>query len=115
MTVYDYRTRPFLSLPAPQSVLMTETITFTIEGSDGSSDDVVLPSGLLDLLADQEDSPAGVIGDLAMVSCAQRIHAAIHHGHDEPDAELQSIEDETMALFEERFGASFAELTGHSH
>ena len=94
---------------------MTDTITFTIEGDDDSTDDVAIPTALLDMLSEEGEESAAVIGDLALFSCAQRVHGAVHHGHGEPDEELQAVEAATMDLFEERFGASFSELTGHSH
>lgn len=94
---------------------MPETVAFTIEGDDGSTDEVAVPAALLEMLAEGEEPPAEIIGDLALFSCAQRVHAAVHHAQGEPDEDLAAAEEETMALFEERFGASFAELTGHSH
>ena len=94
---------------------MGETITFTIEGDDGSTDDVTVPAELLDLLAEDGEPPAEIVGDLALFSCAQRIHSAVHHARGEPDDDIVAVEEETMALFEERFGASFEEMTGHSH
>lgn len=94
---------------------MTDTTTFTIDGDDGSNDEIAVPAGLLELLADGDQSPAETFGDLALLSCAQQIHAISHHSQGESDDDVQAIEEETMALFEERFGASFAEMTGHSH
>ena len=94
---------------------MADTIAFTIQGDDDSTDEVEIPATLLEMLAEDEQPTAAVIGDLALFSCAQRVHGAVHHGHSEPDDELVAVESETMELFEERFGASFAELTGHSH
>ncbi len=94
---------------------MVDLTTFEISGEDDSHDTVTIPSGLLDLLAEEGDDAATVIGDLALLGCAQRIHAAVHHAHGEPDAELEALEESTMELFEERFGATYAELTGHAH
>lgn len=94
---------------------MAETITFTIDGDDGSTDEVVVPASLLELLGEDDESPAEALGDLALFSCAQQIHGLTHHSQGEPADDVQTAERETMALFEERFGASFAEMTGHSH
>ena len=94
---------------------MTETISFTIDGTDDSTDEVTIPKALLDLLSEGEEPTAEIVGDLALFSCAQRVHAAIHHSQGTPDEELLAVEEETMELFEERFGQSFAELTGHAH
>lgn len=94
---------------------MADTITFTIDGDDGSTDAVSVPASLLELLADGDDTPAETLGDLALLSCTQQIHATVHHAQGEPNDDIRTIEKETMTLFEERFGASFAEMTGHSH
>jgi hypothetical protein len=94
---------------------MADEITFTIEGDDGSSDSVTLPRSILDLLAEEGDAPAVVVGDLALFTAAQRIHAAVHHAQGAVDDQLSAAETETMARFEERFGASYAEMTGHAH
>lgn len=91
------------------------TTTFTVDGDDGSTDEISVPASLLELLADGDESPAETLGDLAVLSCAQQVHAISHHSQGEPDEEIETIEEEMMALFEERFGASFAEMTGHSH
>jgi len=89
-----------------------ETVTVTVEGPDGS-DEVELPAQLIEMLAEDGESAADVVGDLVLMSCAQRIHAAVHHGEDGED--LSDVETVTMDLFEERFGTTFEEATGHSH
>lgn len=94
---------------------MADTITFTIDGDDGSTDAVSAPASLLELLADSDETPAETLGDLALLACAQQIHATVHHAQDDPVDDTRTIEEETMTLFEDRFGASFAEMTGHSH
>jgi hypothetical protein len=92
----------------------SETVTLTIESEEGS-DEVTLPAHLVDLLKEGEETPAEVVGDLAMMGCAQRIHATVHHGHGDVDPTLQELEALTMELFEDRFGTSYGEMTGHSH
>ncbi len=94
---------------------MSETTTFTIEGDDGSSDRLSIPEQLLGMLRTGEESPAEIVGDLAMLTCAQQIHVVAHHTEGEMDEELAAVEARTMELFEERFGATYAEVTGHSH
>ncbi len=94
---------------------MEDVMAITITGQDGSEETVELPNALLELLADGEQAPAGTVGDLVVISFAQRIHAAIHHSEDEPSDELKEAETAMMDSFEERFGASFQELTGHHH
>ncbi|MFC6835675.1 DUF7545 family protein [Halomarina ordinaria] len=91
-----------------------DTVQVSIDAGDGE-DQVTLPSNLLDLLAEDGQNAAEVVGDLALMSCAQRIHATVHHSQGEVDERLQAIEDTTLDLFEERFGMSFGEATGHDH
>jgi hypothetical protein len=92
----------------------SDTVTLTVESEEGS-DELTLPAHLVDLLKEGEETPAEVVGDLAMMGCAQRIHATVHHSEGEVDPTIQQLEDLTMELFEERFGASYGEMTGHSH
>jgi hypothetical protein len=91
-----------------------ETVTLSIEG-EAAIDEVTLPVGMLDLLREAEESDAEVVGDLALFSCAQRIHATVHHAEGGDTERYRAIEERTMALFEERFGATYGELTGHDH
>lgn len=91
-----------------------ETVTLRIEGEDDESD-VTLPKEMLDLMREADESDAEIVGDLALFSCAQRIHATVHHADGGDTDRYREIEAQTMDLFEERFGASYGELTGHDH
>ena len=91
-----------------------ETTTVTLE-TDDATDEMEVPVELIDLLTEGEESTPTVVADIAMFGFAQRIHSAVHHGQDDADGELEAVEELTLDLFEERFGRSFAELTGHSH
>lgn len=93
----------------------TETETYTIEGPDGDTDDVELPAGLVDVLSEQGESSATVAGDVTMMGFVQRAHAIVHHSEDEVPSDLEEIGDAAEELFEERFGVTFAEATGHQH
>ena len=95
--------------------MATDTVTLTIEGEE-STDELTVPSALLDILREEPgETDPQVVGDIAMFGLAQRIHGAVAHGQGEPDEQIVELESETLDLFEERFGASFAELTGHDH
>ncbi|PSQ63621.1 MAG: hypothetical protein BRD21_02055 [Halobacteriales archaeon SW_8_66_22] len=91
-----------------------ETTTVRIE-TDDSSDELEVPVRVLELLSEEDDEPAGVVGDLVMLGVAQQAHGIVHHAQGEVDDDLQAAEKRTMELFEERFGQSYAEVTGHNH
>ncbi|WP_336135795.1 DUF7545 family protein [Natronomonas amylolytica] len=91
-----------------------DTVTLHIEGPN-DEDDVTLPTEMLNLMREADESDAEIVGDLALFSCAQRIHATVHHAEGGDSEEYKEIEEQTMELFEDRFGASYAELTGHQH
>jgi hypothetical protein len=93
-----------------------ETVTYTIESPDGDTEELTLPTGVIDALREDESETAPeVLGDLTMLSFAQQAHALVHHSHGEPDEQIQAEEEKTMELFEARFGQTFGEMTGHSH
>jgi len=94
---------------------MAETQTFTIVGPDGAENEVDLPIGLVDVLAEQGDDPTEVVGDVVMMGFAERAHAIVHHSQGETPEDLKEIADLAEELFEERFGMTFAEATGHQH
>lgn len=94
---------------------MVEEVTFTVSGPDGD-DDFTVPVGLVDMLAEADDeSQAQVVADLALMSFAQRAHMIGHHGQDEVGADFEALEAAVMDRFEERFGMTFGEATGHQH
>jgi hypothetical protein len=94
---------------------MVDTETYTIEGPNGDTDSVELPSGLVDVLSEQGESPATVVGDVALLSFVQRAHAIVHHSEGGVPEDLLEINEKAEELFEDRFGVSFAEATGHHH
>jgi len=94
--------------------MANETVTLTVEGEE-TADELTVPSSLLDMLREGGQSDPEVVGDLVLMGMAQRTHGAVAHAQGEPDQAMVELDNLTMELFEERFGASFAELTGHNH
>jgi hypothetical protein len=92
-----------------------QTVTLTLDSEDDATDELVVPTALLDMLAEDGETAPEVVGDVAMFGLAQRVHGAVHHGRGETDPELEAVEELTLDLFEDRFGRTFAELTGHDH
>jgi len=92
----------------------SETVTLTLD-TDEATDELEVPTALIEMLAEGNESPPEVVGDIAMFGLAQRIHSAAHHSEGEVSDEIADAEELTLELFEERFGRSFAELAGHSH
>ena len=95
--------------------MASDTVTLTIEADDGTVDELTVPESLLAMLREDEESAPEIVGDIAMFGLAQRIHGAIHHAQGDVSPEIEDAEAITMELFEERFGATFGELTGHDH
>jgi len=91
-----------------------ETVTVTLSTED-ASEDIEVATALIDALNEGEETAPAVVADIAMLGLAQQAHGAVHHGHGEPDEALQEAEAVTMELFEERFGQTYGEMTGHSH
>jgi len=92
----------------------TEMVTVEIDTED-SSDELTVPAELLDMIRDGEQSDAAVVGDVALLSFASRTHHLVHHGEGEPGDDVLAIEEATMDAFEDRFGMTFEEATGHDH
>ena len=95
--------------------MANDTVTLTIEADDGTADELTVPTDLLAMLREEDETASEIVGDIAMFGLAQRNHGAVHHAQGEPSQEVQDAEESTMDLFEERFGATFGELTGHDH
>jgi hypothetical protein len=91
-----------------------ETVTVRLE-TDGASDELDVSQTLVEMLREGDEDVPDVVGDLAMLGLAQQAHGAIHHSHGEVSDELKQAEQVTMDLFEERFGQTYAEMTGHDH
>ena len=94
---------------------MVETETYTIEGPDGDTDELELPDGLVDALAEQGERPTTVVAEIALLSFVQRSHAIVHHADGEVPADLREINEKAEELFEAQFDMTFAEATGHDH
>jgi hypothetical protein len=90
-----------------------DTLTLTISTED-ASDEVELPAGLVDLLAEGDQNAAETVGDITLLSFASRAHHFVHHAEG-TNEDLEAQEERIMDLFEERFGQTYGEMTGHQH
>jgi hypothetical protein len=91
-----------------------ETETVTLE-TDDASDEIEVPVTLVEMLGEGNESVPTVVGDLAILGLAQQAHGVVHHGQGETAPELEEAEALMMELFEDRFGQTYGEVTGHSH
>jgi len=94
--------------------MATDSVTVTIS-TDDAEDTIEVSTALIDALNEGGESVPAVVGDIAMLGLAQQAHAVVHHSHGEPDEDLVEAEELTMDLFEEHFGQSYGEMTGHQH
>ncbi|WP_049927495.1 DUF7545 family protein [Halopiger goleimassiliensis] len=91
-----------------------ETVTLSISADDDTTDEVEVPAGLVDIVAEGDQGTAETVGDVVLLSFASRAHHLVHHGEGADD-DLEAQEELVMDLFEERFGVTFGEATGHQH
>jgi hypothetical protein len=94
--------------------MASETVTVQLTAGD-EGDSIEVPTTLLDLLSEGDETPPEVVGDIAMLGIAQQAHGVVHHGQGGVDESVEAAESLAMDLFEERFGRSFGEMTGHDH
>lgn len=94
---------------------MVETETYTIEGPRGDVEEIELPTGLVDVFAEQGEDATDVVGDILVQSFAQQAHVVVHHSEGDAPADLAELNDKMEELFEARFGVSLADAMGHSH
>jgi hypothetical protein len=90
----------------------TRTVALSTDDAD---DEIEVPTALLDVLGEEGDAAPQIVGDVAMLGLAQQAHGIVHHGQGEVSSDLEAAEAAVMDLFEERFGQTYAEVTGHGH
>ena len=95
--------------------MASETVTVRLETDDDGTDAIEVPRAIVEMLGEGDEDVTTVVGDLAMLGIAQQAHALVHHSHGEADPALEDAEELAMDLFEDRFGQSYGEVTGHSH
>jgi hypothetical protein len=94
--------------------MASETVTVTLE-TDEYSDELQVPADAIDVLNESDGGAPTVVADLAMLGIAQQLHTLINHTQEEIGEDVEQAEEQALELFEERFGRSFAEMTGHDH
>ena len=90
----------------------TLSVEISVNGEQTRFD---LPAGLVDRLSEPGDSRATVVADIAVMAFTGRAHALAHHGEGDADQAVADIEADMLDRFEDRFGLTYAEATGHSH
>lgn len=91
-----------------------ETVTITIE-ADGDTEELTVPARIVDMVRDADETDAEVVGDVTMLTLANNAHHMIHHHDGEVPQDIADAEELIMDQFEERFGQTFGEATGHQH
>jgi division protein CdvB (Snf7/Vps24/ESCRT-III family) len=91
-----------------------ETVTLTFEADDGS-DELEVPTAIVDALREADEPVAEVVADISVLGLAQQAHGIVHHSHGDVEPALASAEEDILDTFEERFGQTYAEMTGHDH
>ena len=95
--------------------MSSESITVDVQ-TGGETDSVELPADLVDLFREEPDeTDAEIVADVLVMSFAERVHAVVHHGEGHGTESLEGIESAMMDRFEERFGMTFGQATGHDH
>jgi len=94
--------------------MATETVAVELS-TDDETDTIEVPVALIEALQEGDETAPQVVGDIAVLGLAQQAHGMVHHGHGGVSDDLAEAESRTMELFEERFGRSYAEMTGHDH
>lgn len=92
-----------------------ETVTYRVESPDGDAAEVTLPGGLVDLFIEGEETRAQAVADVTLMAFVGRAHSIVHHSEGEVDEEVEALEAAALDLFEERFGMTYGEATGHQH
>lgn len=94
---------------------MTDSLTVTVE-TESDADEIEIPADLIDLYREQPgETDAQIVSDMLVMAFAERAHAIAHHGEGGDDETIQAIESDMMDRFEERFGMTYGEATGHQH
>ncbi len=94
---------------------MADSLIVTVDVG-AETEEIELPADLVDLYREEADeSDAKVVADMLVMAFSERAHAIAHHGEGGDEETIEAIEDDMMELFEERFGMTYAEATGHSH
>jgi hypothetical protein len=94
--------------------MSVEDVTVTVE-ANGDEDAIEIPAGLIDRLMEDGETRADVVGSIALMALTGRAHALLHHAENASGEELEDIEEVMQDRFEDRFGMTYAEATGHSH
>lgn len=94
---------------SPEALTAPAHITISADDSERT---VELPQGFVELLREQDECTADVIGDLLLLSSTQRIYETVTYSENDPGPEFDHINDRLQELFEAEFGAPFERVVG---
>ena len=88
--------------------MVDATETYTIDGPEGKTT-VEIPAGLADVFTEGDEDGTAVVADFVVQAFAQQTHAVVHHSGEDVSAELEELNEQMEAMFEERFGVPLNE------
>jgi hypothetical protein len=94
---------------------MVDVQTDTVEVPGGERATFELPAGLVDVVSEQKEGEAKIVGDVAFQPFVQQAHSLVHHNENEVPQDLEEIHAKAEELFEERYGQSLADAMGRHH
>jgi hypothetical protein len=89
---------------------LTEPVSITI--SADTEREIELPRGFVELLREEDQNTADVVGDLLLLSSTQRVYETVTYSENDPGAAFEIINEQLQERFEAEFGVSFQQVAG---
>ena len=93
---------------------LTECVCVSVR-AEGEGRRLELPRGFIELLRAEEEtaSTADVVGDLLLLSAAQRTYESVHYSEAGAGEPMEAINDRMQELFEAEFGTTLKDVAGY--